>query len=161
MKVAFVGGHGSELDFNVLVDALVLIPAIKGAKVDFIDLRYGRDFLKEKHEYDVVILCYIFQMTQEEHSRDPLYKLTKNNPTYKTSPLHSEENWRKRLESTGAQEILIFGYDTRSEVTGEYVGTLPGYEQSVSTDQYGSVWRLRKELDHEDCRRQSSEAVQA
>lgn len=142
MKVAMVGAHGSTFDISIFADVLRLIPeAKKAAKFDLIDLRNGRDFLKETGKYDVVVLCYIFLSTLEEQRNDPLYPLTRLDPTHLVSPLHSPETWRRRLLTCEAREILVFGYYTGSEVTGEYLGELSGYKQTVIEEEQGTIWR--------------------
>lgn len=92
--------------------------ADKGVLHDDIDLNYGRDFLTENKEYDIVVLHYIF-------NGNPYFDLSQKG-FFKTSSKHDVENWKIRLLNTKAK--LIFAYGTSTEVGLEYIGTIPGYK---------------------------------
>jgi hypothetical protein len=151
MKIALVGAHGSSFDVSILADAMLVLglEGIKPSDLDMIDLRNGRDFLREDLEYDIVILCYIYVATDSQESvlyqmKDLCQLLGIYSIDTVVSPFHSQMNWRKRLQSTKAKSILVFGCYPESEVTGEYVGDLPGYKQEVQTNAAGSVWIYRQ-----------------
>jgi hypothetical protein len=87
---------------------------------DFIDLNDGRDFLQERHEYEMVILHHVYSPHKLKHPRNPL-----GQSPFRYSRYHSKEEWVSRLIGTGAAFIFAFGnYD---EVCGDYLGELPGY----------------------------------
>lgn len=144
MNIAFVGWTNSDIDCGILLDCYKILQSLKLTSYDFIDLNRDRDFLKENKRYDIVVLIYIFILSQEEMINEQLY--SRNDHFTKTSELHSQENWRKRLLNTEAEEILIFGYDPYSEVSGKYIGELEKYKYSEieligSKGIYGKVWR--------------------
>jgi hypothetical protein len=62
----------------------------------------------------------------------PRELLNQNNKTYgygsiyRISPKHSQEEWRRRLMQTDARYIFAFGDD--DEVSGRYLGKIPGYD---------------------------------
>lgn len=147
MRIAFVGWTSPEDDFSILLDCYQILKSLKLTSYDFIDLNHGRDFLKENKQYDVVVLIYIFILSSEEAINESLF--LPNDPLTKTSNLHSKDNWRQRLLETQAKEILIFGYDPYSEVSGDYIGELDDYEKSIielksAKRIYGRVWRYSK-----------------
>lgn len=148
-KVALVGGYGSTLDTTIIADAIELLPEIQEVDLDLIDLRLNRDFLTENLNYDVVILCYIFSLSQTEQKRDPLYeKIIKHDLSARVSPLHSPKNWRKRLLETNAKNILIFGFSPMSEVTGHYIEELTNYQLKTKKGPTGSIWWYQRTGDN-------------
>jgi hypothetical protein len=143
-SIAFVGWTDPEDDFSILIDCYEILKPLKITRHDFIDLNKGRDFLKEDKTYDIIVLIYIFLYSSEEMKDDGLYH--PNDPLTKTSPLHTKENWRKRLLASQAKDILIFGLYEDSEITGKYIGNLSGYvateiELRRSDTIYKRVWR--------------------
>lgn len=98
---------------------------------DYIDLNDGRDFLQERSNYDIVILHMVY-------SPDELDYRGKEGSIFNISPLHNPRNWRNRLVSTGAKYIFAFG-DT-NEVSGRYLGRLPGYVGPIDAGNYLTVY---------------------
>ncbi len=94
--------------------------------VDNINFQFGRDFLKENKQYNIVILHYIYNPSydniQERNTPGP----------FKRSELHDRKNWISRLISTNAEGIFVFGDVT--EVSGGWLGELPGYESQNKND---------------------------
>jgi len=148
MRIAFVGWTSPEDDTSILLDCYQILQSLKPTSYDFIDLNRGRDFLKESKRYDIVVLIYIFiGIDKDEIENEPMYFF--NDPLTKVSDLHSQENWRQRLLDTEAREILIFGYNPYSEISGDYIGELDSYEKSIIELKsakciYGRVWRYSK-----------------
>jgi hypothetical protein len=83
---------------------------------DYIDLNDGRDFLKERLEYDVVLVMYLYRGCQEHEYRQGYFA---------TSELSTPAAWRNRLQATKARLLFIFGGQT--EVSGSFIGDIPGY----------------------------------
>jgi hypothetical protein len=102
---------------------------------DFLDLSRGRDFLAEDKTYDVVILHYIYRGD---------YESSKMKNGLSTSPLSTWGNWHKRLVSTQARLIFVFG--GQSEIAGTFIADLSGYKvHKVRTDD--SIKGQRSERD--------------
>lgn len=105
---------------------------------DFIDLNEGRDFLAENHKYDIVILHMIYSPP------DPISNSYRFGPgassPFQTSMRHTKKEWRQRLISTGAKYFFTFGeYD---EVSGEYLGSIDGYEGPIEAKDMFQVYLL-------------------
>lgn len=83
---------------------------------DFIEIGRGRDFLKEDKTYSVVILHFIANLGYGE---------TYGNLSQ--SEKHSDENWRKRLESSDADFIFVFS-DGFSTLDVDNIGEVSGYK---------------------------------
>ncbi len=148
MHIAMVGGTQSEMDISILLEVIRKF-GFNYTFLDWIDLSQGRDFLKEDFKYDIVILIYIFVSRFEELSDDDK-KMSLLCPELvigtQVSELHYSENWKKRLLGTMAQEILIFGYDNKSEVTGDYISELEGYVREDIMQKHGNIWRYKRNL---------------
>lgn len=81
-------------------------------RLDPINLNQGRDFLSETHSYDAVFVNFICN-----DKKDIEVGVTHLNRTpYHVSKDHSAENWRNRIERTGAWLVGVFGPTVR-EVT--------------------------------------------
>lgn len=149
-NIAYVGFTGSEIDISILGEALIRLSNSNPDKEeqyipDFIDLKRNRDFLFENFKYDAVVLMYIFVARFDELSpeeQDSFYD--DNTWSMNTSPLHSKENWKKRLIDTGAQDIMIFGYNPISEITDQYLDPMDGYEKKTLTLPHGTIWHYSK-----------------
>ena len=113
------------------------MPGKKLALVPF-ELSCNNDFLKSNGKYDVVVLNYIYNASPEEMKERPI------DPSVRVSPHHSPENWRRRLLNANPEKIIIFGCYVESEITGEYIGELPGYAQTIIVEKYGSIWIYNK-----------------
>jgi hypothetical protein len=131
MNIALVGATGSDLDIKILASCLKYLNDYYGdisvlkREYDTIDLNRGRDFLTENETYDIVVMFMIFRYRAEELLD---YEQRNLDNSMRVSPLHSPENWRKRLLSTRAQIIYVTGYNDFSEISSDYLGKLPGYE---------------------------------
>ncbi len=90
----------------------------KNQSQDFIDLNEGRDFLKENNQYDIVVLHMIYSPYQG-------YGGNTENSLFNISDQHSPQNWNRRLKSSGAKYIFMFG--DGEEVHGKYIGKIDGY----------------------------------
>lgn len=87
-------------------------------QADFVELRKGRDFLKETAQYDVVILHFIF--------RGGMLIRNRKHNELATSPLSSWVSWRKRLMLTEAK--LIFAFGGMGEIGGTFLADFDGYK---------------------------------
>lgn len=96
-----------------------------GCKHEAVNLKYGRDFLAEHEQYDIVVMHDIFW-------GGPILKgvfrgrSSNDRALVKTSPLQSEQRWVERLSETGAKHIFIFE-TAPACVNGWKLGDLPGY----------------------------------
>ena len=111
---------------------------LRGLTPDFIDLNDGRDFLKENQQYDIVALMRVFHPMGGDSSVQH-YQRDRGESMFRLSSLHTPENWKKRLQQTGAKIIFAFG-DSTDCVEGDYVGSIPGYE-GPDKNRDVSVWK--------------------
>lgn len=134
MKIALVGATGSLLDISCLAIAYGILKMREKPEISLIDLRYGRDFLREEEFYDIVTVIYVFRFRPEELMDDVFapFALRADPDTYRTSALHCREKWRSKLSLAGPQHILLFGGWHETEVTADYIGSLPGYTLSTT-----------------------------
>lgn len=103
---------------------------------DFVDLNDGRDFLEENKRYDIVILHMVYSPDDPIHNSYRFHPQSQS--PFRTSRLHTREAWRRRLASTGAKYIFTFGdYD---EVSGFYLGAIPGYEGPIEASDMFHVY---------------------
>jgi hypothetical protein len=86
---------------------------------DVIDLNGcpRRDFLCERDRYDIVIMHYLWS--------PPPGWMSEDFGGAATSPLHGPAEWRRRLRSSHARYIFMFGADFNA---GNLSGFVPGYE---------------------------------
>lgn len=91
-------------------------------QMDEINLYQNRDFLKESHTYDVIILHWIFNPRNMELTSVSVA----TDLSTRVSEKHSPQNWRKRLIATEAEYIFVFGSTT--EVSHWFLGNIPGYD---------------------------------
>ena len=80
---------------------------------DHINLAQHRDFLRESRTYDLVAVCWIYQKPGE------------NAGYFAVSDLHAPQNWGRRLSSTQAKYLFVFGWDT--EINAQWLGAIAGY----------------------------------
>ena len=142
ITVANVGATGSELD-SMRLETVVLrylldnpnfeLSEIDEASeymippnmsIDDVDLNQGRDFLKESLSYDIVVLNYIFNPTKDFQGI--------STGEFQRSDVHSREEWVRRLASTGAKLIFVFG--EFGEIGGWWLGNISGYSYSSRND---------------------------
>lgn len=83
--------------------------------VDVVNLCDGRDFLKEKSHYDMVILGYIFKY-DGNNTDVTLPRKDYEGASTINSNIHSLQKWTDRIEATGAKIVVTYG-GVRSEVT--------------------------------------------
>ena len=125
MKVAWVGYIDNDNDkwyCNELVN-LGFVP--KDRTNDYVDLIDNRDFLRETDHYDIVVLCYIFNI----QSKDDQRKLTKKiSSKWRVSDLSTTDNWKDRLLKAKAQTIIAIG--EKSEIAADYLNNICGYSQN-------------------------------
>lgn len=118
---AYLASVNPELDVNLVkVDE------------DFVELREGRDFLKETQKGDIVVLHFVYR---HSHGRGE----------FGASPESSWGNWRRRLTASEARYIFPFGRAV--EVSGTYLSVLDGYRAEV-LDPYLTVFI--KDAEEED-----------
>jgi hypothetical protein len=112
-RVAMVGAH----DPATLDDCMRLASAqthgwvggFRDEELDLINLDYGRDFLKERKRYEAVIVHSVFHSNQTFSGyREQTAKLKELYPRCRQSPVHTVENWRRRLAATGAASIVVW-----------------------------------------------------
>lgn len=101
---------------------------------DVINLKDGRDFLKETRRYDLVITHSIFHPKVVQIPKRVCKELL-------LSERHSEENWRRRLVSTGAAYLVICEGQPMS-LSGWHLGDIDGYE-ILERDHLITVYRKR------------------
>lgn len=125
MKVAWVGYIDSNNDKWYCNELVNLGFAPKDRTNDYIDLIDNRDFLRENEQYDIVVLCYIFNL----QSKDDQRKLTKKiiNSKWRVSDLSTPDNWKDRLLKTKAQRIIAIG--DKSEIAADYLDNICDYSQ--------------------------------
>lgn len=118
-----MGDIGSNTDISMTTEAFKFL-AINDPELirnnivhDYIDINYGRDFLKENGSYDVVILQYVYGPAKLSYG-DMAGDLA-------ISEHHSQGRWRERLLESGAKYIIAFGGGT--EVAHRFIGELSGY----------------------------------
>ena len=97
---------------------------------DNIDLNRGRDFLKESKTYDIVILHHIF---------NPQDRTGLETGKFSRSPEHKVNNWIRRLQSTGADYIFVYG--SVGEVAPWWLGNITGYNLIQDYNGYQSIYR--------------------
>lgn len=100
---------------------------------DFIDLHDGRDFLRENGKYDIVILHMVYNP-----SRHDLQHYEGSESIFRISHLHDRDNWVYRLVDTEAKYIFTFG--SGSEVDGDFLGEIPGYDGPTDAGNYMEVY---------------------
>ncbi len=144
-SMAYVGWNGSEMDLSIMMETNRLLKIESGQikNIKFFNLDINRDFLKDKEEFDIVILFYVFRYIEKELKNDIYYDPVDDST--RTSVLHNKENWRKRFLDSKAKRILLFGmFD--SEINGDYIGELENYsmilhEQKMKNGEiYGRIW---------------------
>jgi hypothetical protein len=135
MRVAQVGASQplTPDDGGRIVAALELVrPLVALGKLrsEVINIEYGRDFLCERRKYGVVIVHSVF------HTRPDFMEMARGNPAMarQISPLHSVDNWRKRLASSGATAIVLFE-SLPFSLGGWHVNEIPGYKILKRTHQ--------------------------
>jgi hypothetical protein len=140
LNVANVGGFGSINDrirLDMASDWLSYNDPDYSENIKFshdnIDLNSGRDFLKESKSYNIVILHDIFNPVGENDLSRGIFSV---------SPDHNADSWVKRLASTGADYIFVFGSWT--EVGGWWLGDIPGYDKTYGTSEYQTIYRNKK-----------------
>lgn len=129
MNIGLIGANGSGLDTTCLTDMFSIIgitPDYPELAIDLVDLGRGRDFLREDKTYNIVALIFIFRYRREEILDDPMLDVFDADPMYRTSASHMKTNWVRRLISTKASQILVFG--TSPSISYSFLGPLPGYQ---------------------------------
>jgi hypothetical protein len=116
MNIAHVGAYKRFSDADGNRTATVMLHLLKHGfnnrgKIyhDVINLKYGRDFLAENIQYDLIILHSIFQYDNEDNSSH-----------------HNNENWRIKLSQSGAKFIAICEGQPCT-LSGWQIGEIPGY----------------------------------
>ena len=147
LRIAMVGVTSSTDDASYLADVYSVIGIKLGERprpvLDLIGLmlpKRSRDFLAEDFKYDVVAVCLVFKCAPHELSWQEQLYIAREPHIYRNSPLHSAENWRNRLLSTGAHTIVCF--EEKTEVGHEYMGGLPGYLMERNDERMMTIYRL-------------------
>lgn len=109
---------------------------IAQARPDWIDLRHGRDFLRETGKYEIVVLHFLFR----GGFRQPAAHDAHDNIQLCVSPLSSWAFWRHRLVQTGAKFIFAFG--GLAEVGGTFIVNLDGYRSIKVEEEFWVFERL-------------------
>jgi hypothetical protein len=146
-SICHVGYTKSTDDFDRVVkvsDWLTYNNIVYPDKSAFIDLTRGKDFLTMKDTYDIVVLHFICRWEKRHVDRIG----GEMPPELSISEHASWSNWRKRLVSTNAEAIHLFG--GQGEVGGSYIATLDGYrgEKLADVEHRGAPtewWVFRKE----------------
>lgn len=114
---------------------------VKKGDLDVINLGHGRDFLTESKRYRIVILFSIMHHNRIATGLNvPLSELANEIPVRKDddkahewethlSPLHSIEQWRKRLLATQAELIFAVRIIACS-LEAWHIGELDGYKRT-------------------------------
>lgn len=103
--------------------------------IDYIDLNRGRDFLEESGTYDLVALLNVFNPDEEDEDD---YSTQRGD--YRLSTSHSSEEWVRRLASTGAGYIFVFGSQSGFSISGDYLGSIPGYQIHIEQRGFLTVY---------------------
>ncbi|TAH34731.1 MAG: hypothetical protein EYC62_05085 [Alphaproteobacteria bacterium] len=100
--------------------------------IDPINLSEGRDFLTENKGYDAVFVDYICNQHNGVYRlHGPVSKnLPKDAVPYLVSPHHSPNDWSARIQSTGANLVVVYG-PSKNEVNLDFIGEIP---DAVSID---------------------------
>lgn len=101
----------------------------KDIEPKFIDLNKGQDFLARTDRWTMVVLHFICREEKCHQERRG-----KQSPTLTISPLANWVNWRKRLVSTNADYIFLFG--GRGEVGYSYICSLDGYRPEQVEEEF-------------------------
>lgn len=94
-------------------------------KHDVVNLKYGRDFLREEMKYDIVLLHSIFDPGPRPSAVGAV-NISKWKETL-ISTVHNDERWRWRLVNTEAEYIFIWETYPMS-INGWAIGELQGYK---------------------------------
>ncbi len=142
--IAHVGAYKRRTDGDIgrwlmALDWLMKNDALPtGFKHEVINLKYGRDFLTENNQYDIVVLHDIF----DAGNKDIVSKIPKRvRQAIETSPYSSNEWWRLRLEMTYAKYIFVFE-TAPCCINGWGLGNLKDYETVYIDHQYAVYRRL-------------------
>lgn len=113
-------------------------------KHDVVNLRYGRDFLQEIEQYDIVVLHDIYDGTLSNYQLDhvvgaPRVFTRQAKMALRTSPLQTVGAWAWRLARTGAEYIFVFEMSPAC-INGWNLGSLNGYD-TVHQDHIFTVYR--------------------
>ena len=100
---------------------------------DHINLTDGRDFLKENKQYDLVVVQHVY---------NPDFPNDNRQGQFQVSDIHNADNWIRRLVSTNADYIFVFG--DWSEVGGWMLGNLSGYRTIKDENGYQTVYRSER-----------------
>lgn len=108
---------------------------------DIVNLKYKRDFLRERRTYDAVILHSIMHSNRPDILRDLKETVARDRKLFgynerDISALHTVERWRKRLVSSKASYIFIFE-DIPFSLNIWTLGKLKGYTLPHADTQYG------------------------
>jgi SPP1 gp7 family putative phage head morphogenesis protein len=98
-------------------------------KHDPINLKGGRDYLKEASKHDVVVLHSIYQGKLEAEGQIKELLESGMAPA-SVSDQHSPEAWRVRLAKSGAKHIFVFS-DQSHSLNSRHLGDIPGYTKKV------------------------------
>lgn len=103
---------------------------MKDVHHDIINLRYGKDYLKDKSKHDVVVLHSLYQ--EKMHGATPTIEdlLKSGKAPAATSDEHSPEAWGVRLTRSGARHIFVFS-DQSHSLSGKHMGEVPGYAKKM------------------------------
>lgn len=104
---------------------------------DIINLIYERDFLQEKHKYDIVLLHSLF-----DPKMDGIKVSFVDRAMCGVSDKHSLETWHKRFVSSEAKYIFVFESYPMS-LSGWSLGQIPGYVQAHIDSEF-AVYKRRK-----------------
>lgn len=126
VRIAQVGAFrrmSQEDSARLIATMVVILPidkdfAMKEKVSDIINLSYGRDFLKEKKTYDLVILHSLLS--------PKMPALRSKSPRLLVSPSHTIKEWRRRLSSSGAKYISVCEGQPAT-FSGWELGEVPGY----------------------------------
>ena len=151
--------------FRAVVDWLnkcdpKMLEMLKNREDEFFDLNSSEDedFLADYGHYDIVILHYLFDPLQYNdliHQKATLDNYSKRRGEMRVSALHTKEAWRTRLEFTHAKYIFAFG--DHGEVSGQFIGNIPGYTGPETPRWLMSVWTKQDYFDanpHEELERE-------
>jgi len=98
---------------------------------DIINLHYGRDFLRETLEYDIVIIHSVFSHYFPAKSNDA-----------GTSEMHDMPHWIDRLLSTKAKVIFLFS-DQPNSLSDGHIGKLTGYQKVESPEEDLAIYERK------------------
>ena len=89
------------------------VPVDPGFEIDVVNFRDGRNFLQEKKETDLLMVCWIYRRQTRGTHQFSLYDdwrtASENRLSMMVSPNHSDGNWAARAVDAKARLVATYG----------------------------------------------------